>query len=197
MAPEQKLELSLSAPRKPDLSSRGVLVNPEPKRYDGKISKIEMLFMAAVERIDALELAIEEISAKADLAAALPKQGTGGDEADAMVESFGIKSTDGENGTVTLYGGWINHMGRTNIYVDEPTYTMTILISGGSSATPSYITLRIKKTDGVITIRDLPENPQADDGTYWNRVLWEAYKVTGTVTVTKDRRPDWNIGSPL
>jgi hypothetical protein len=106
--------------------------------------------------------------------------------------SFGVKETGVS--TVTLYSGYINQMGYPNVVVAETEVTG---VTGTSAESPCYITLRVNKTTAAVTIEALASNPASDDGTYWNRVLWEAYAVDGAVTVSKDRRHDWNMGSPL
>lgn len=114
------------------------------------------------------------------------------DETTESVSSFGVKETG--SGTITLYSGYINQMGYPNVLVDETEVTG---VTGTSAEDPCYITLRVNKTDATVKIEALADNPISDDGTHWNRVLWEAYAVDGAVTVSKDRRHDWNMGSPL
>lgn len=111
--------------------------------------------------------------------------------ATAIPESFGIKSYG--TGTVTLYSGWVNHMGRSNTEVAEA----TVAVTGASAVAPSYITIRVTKSSGSAEIIDLAANPVADDGTYMFRVLYEAYVTDDVVTISKDRRTDWSMGSPM
>jgi len=111
--------------------------------------------------------------------------------------SFGVKQTTPETestgATVTLHKGCINYMGHENTPVAESTLENV----AGTSAAPHYITLRVNKSTGAYEIIELDANPDADDGTNWNRVLWEVFLNADDEPTLFDRRPDWNYGIPI
>jgi len=110
--------------------------------------------------------------------------------------SFGVKSftleTESAAASVTLYKGYINYTGHANTLIAEATVTNL----GGTEAAPHFLTHRVHKLTGEITLEELAVNPAADDGTYTNRVLWEVY-IDGNTPVFFDRRPDFNYGMPI
>ena len=111
--------------------------------------------------------------------------------------SFGVTATtpetEDDGATVTIAKGYTNYMGGANTLIAEA----TIEDVAGTSADPHYITLRTNKSDGTSAITELAANPDADDGTYWNRVLWEVFLTDAGEVRLFDRRPDWNYGIPI
>jgi len=107
--------------------------------------------------------------------------------------SFSIKSIDGD--TATMRGGRIRWSGRGSFDLTDGT---EVTVTGGTADSPQYILLQMSKDAGpsdatiVCTSTDLD-----DDGTYLYRTLHEVYLDGTKVRYVKDRRGDWNLGSPI
>ena len=104
-----------------------------------------------------------------------------------------------------LYGGGVRYNGRFTVSMEDthpasedPELAETGIQITGTLAAPTYICLQMNKSDANdCSFVGLASDPE-DNGTHWYRVLHTAYlDDSGSPVYLKDRRHDWNLGSPI
>lgn len=125
-----------------------------------------------------------------------------------VASSFGFRgffSTAAGLVGMRLYGGYVDNLLGTHVRVedtvdttlDPPVTGTEVPITGGIDSW-TRVCVQVEKTTGACSFVALATEPPSS-GSYWYRVLHEAYLTAGTgAPVYKmDRRFDWMMGSPI
>ena len=104
-----------------------------------------------------------------------------------------------------LRGGYVKYLGRAAVKIEDtidgsaPAYADTTHpeISGGTADEPIRVCLQFSTVDNTVNVVSQAIEP-IDSGTYWFKVLHEAYlDAAGSPVYVRSRLTDWTLGSPI